>query len=106
MSILPTLISRANIFANKITVDFFCEIFKLILKFICKSKGPSYQINANHNQNEISPHTSHSGYNQKEEIIHAGKDVEERKPWYNVGGDVSECNHCEKQYRRNSKTKN
>ena len=40
MSILPNLICRFNIIKIKISASYFVDNNKLILKFICKGKGP------------------------------------------------------------------
>ena len=50
----------------------------------------SYQRNANRNDNEVSPHTSENGHQQKNLLaINAGEGVEKREPSYTVDGNVN-----------------
>ena len=51
------------------------------------------------NYNEISPHTSHNGYHQKNpQTINAQEGVKKKEPSYTVGGDVNWYNHFGEQY--------
>ena len=64
-------------------------------------------LNANQNENEVSPHTYQNGYHQKEhKITNAGEDVEKWKFLYTVGGNVNWCSHCEDSMAVSQKTKN
>ena len=65
----------------------------------------NHQRNANQNHSEISPHTCQNGYLPKNpQIANVGEDAEKRKPLYTVGGNVTWCSHCGKQYGDSSKT--
>ena len=54
----------------------------------------NYQRNENENYDEISPHTSQNGYDQKNpQTINAGEGVERREPSYTVGESVNRYSH-------------
>ena len=55
----------------------------------------SYQRNANRNDNEVSPHTSENGHQQKNLLaINAGEGVEKREPYNTVDGECEQESHC------------
>ena len=59
--------------------------------------------NGNHKHNEISLHTCHNVYYQKEQITSISENMEERQLLYTAGEIVNWCMHYGKQYRDSSK---
>ena len=63
----------------------------------------NYQRNENENYNEVQPYTSQNGQREKNlQITNAGEGVEKREPSYTVGGNVSWCSHCGRQFGSSS----
>ena len=69
-------------------------------------KRCSKLLNANQNENEVSPHTSEWLSSKRTQITNAGEDVEKWKFLYTVGGNVNWCSPCGKSMAVSQKTKN
>ena len=65
----------------------------------------NYQGNATQNKDEMSSHSCQNGYHWKEHTT-VGEDVVKRKPLNTVGGNVSWCSPCGKQYLSSPQSKN
>ena len=68
-------------------------------------KRCSKLLNANQNENEVSPHTSEWLSSKRTQITNAGEDVEKWKFLYTVGGNVNWCSPCGKSMAVSQKTK-
>ena len=63
-----------------------------------KNSNNQRNVNANENNNEISPHTYQHCIIKKPTITNIADDVEKRESLYTIGGNVHWCIHYEKLY--------